>query len=167
MARPSVVRPTSGAGFRLIVDSAPGLLPMRCMGVWLRRDAARTDGAIRRTYLLDGPHWSGQPGRTTQRGRVVWRDAARRGMAARPQALDLARQQEARMRERGSLRCTSLASSMAHADPPDSRQAEAYYQQALASGQGTRHASARGPLPPWAGPAVRPDRPVRSRLALP
>ena len=56
---------------------------------------------------------------------VVCRDAARRPRQHARQALDLARQQQARGDEAFALH--QLGVVYAHADPPDAKQAEAHY----------------------------------------
>ena len=105
-------------------------------------------------------------------GRVAWLSEVCRlagrseeaGQHAR-QALDLARQRKERGYEAHALH--QLGVVHAHADPPDVAQAEAYYQQALASSRRIRHAPAAGPLSPGPGHPVRHAPASGSRLAPP
>jgi tetratricopeptide (TPR) repeat protein len=66
--------------------------------------------------------WLSEVWRLAGRGEEAWQYAC--------QALDLARQQKARGDE--VLALHQLGTVLAHADPPKTEQAEAYYQQALA-----------------------------------
>ena len=91
---------------------------MRC---WRRRSAkvCRTGGRLGHAYRLA---WLSEVCRLAGRGEEA-------GQHAR-QALDLARQQQARGDE--ALALHQLGAVYAHADPADATQAEAHYQQALA-----------------------------------
>jgi tetratricopeptide (TPR) repeat protein len=73
------------------------------------------------------------------------------------QALDLARQQKARGDETHALH--QLGVVQAHAAPPRCRAGRSPLPAGPRPGRGTGDAPARGPLPPRAGPPVRPDRP--------
>jgi tetratricopeptide (TPR) repeat protein len=79
-----------------------------------------------RTGALEGHArrvaWLSEVGRLAGRSEEAWQHAC--------QALDLARQQQARGDE--ALALHQLGVVQAHADPPDAAQAEASYQQALA-----------------------------------
>jgi tetratricopeptide (TPR) repeat protein len=66
--------------------------------------------------------WLSEVWRLAGRGEEAWQHAC--------QALDLARQQKERLHEARALH--QLGVVYAHADPPDTAQAEAHYQQALA-----------------------------------
>jgi tetratricopeptide (TPR) repeat protein len=82
-------------------------------------ESIRTGGLRGQAYRVA---WLSEVTRRAGRGEEAWQHAC--------QALDLARQQKARGDEAHAL--YQLGVVYAHADPPDTEQAEAYYQQALA-----------------------------------
>ena len=93
--------------------------------------------------------WLSEVCRLAGRGEEAWQYAR--------QALDLARQHKERANEAYALH--QLGTVQAHADPPDAAAGRSPLPAGPGPGRGTGHAPTHGPLPPWAGPAVRPDRP--------
>ena len=79
-------------------------------------------------------------------------------------ALDLARAHKERGHEAWALRL--LGEIAAHQDPPEIEPAATSLPAGPRPGRGTRHASARGPLPPWPGHAVCQRPASGSRPAL-
>ena len=94
-----------------------------------RGGARAAGGGDQRKYPHGRAGISFPLGRMAQRG-LSSGGTRRGGLAARRQALDLARQQKERGDE--ALALHQLGAVHAHADPPDVAQAEAHYQQALA-----------------------------------
>ena len=95
----------------------------------LTEGGALLEEAISESLRTDSPRnhalfitWLSEVCRLTGRGEEAWQHAC--------QAIDLARQQKARGHEASALH--QLGVVYAHADPADTTQAEAHYQQALA-----------------------------------